>query len=222
MSGQALVKAGSTDVDAQGAENLSEFVTFHIADQLFGIPVLIVQDILLPENIASIPLAPPEVRGSINLRGRIVTVVDVRVRLGLERRDIASARTAAQLEQRIVDKEAEADALAVEAGGEAKTDEENAAAAEARAHEAIEAAKQKRREHMMAVTVEHNNDLYTLLVDSVGDVISMSKKNYEGNPSTLDPVWREFSGGVYRLDGSIMVVLDVDRLLDLKGAAEVV
>ena len=220
MSGQALVKAGSTDVDAHSAENLSEFVTFHIADQLFGIPVLIVQDILLPENIASIPLAPPEVRGSINLRGRIVTVVDVRVRLGLERRDIATARTAAQLEQRIVDKEAEADALAVEAGGEAKTEEENAAAAEARAHEAIEAAKQKRREHMMAVTVEHNNDLYTLLVDSVGDVISMSKKNYEGNPSTLDPVWREFSSGVYRLDGSIMVVLDVDRLLDLKGNSD--
>lgn len=221
MSGQALVKAGSTDVDAQGAENLSEYVTFHIADQLFGIPVLIVQDILLPENIASIPLAPPEVRGSINLRGRIVTVVDVRVRLGLERRDIASARTAAQIEQRIIDKEAEADALAVEAGGEAKTDEENAAAAEARAHEAIEIAKQKRREHMMAVTVEHNNDLYTLLVDSVGDVIALSKKDYEGNPSTLDPVWREFSGGVYRLDGSLMVVLDVDRLLDLKGASDV-
>lgn len=221
MSGQALVKAGSTDVDALGAENLSEYVTFHIADQLFGIPVLIVQDILLPENIASIPLAPPEVRGSINLRGRIVTVVDVRVRLGLERRDIASARTAAQIEQRIIDKEAEADVLAVEAGGEAKTDEENAAAAQARAHEAIEIAKQKRREHMMAVTVEHNNDLYTLLVDSVGDVISLSKKDYEGNPSTLDPLWREFSGGVYRLDGSLMVVLDVDRLLDLKGPAVV-
>lgn len=217
MAGQALVKAGSKDVDGHSAENLSEFVTFHIADQLFGIPVLIVQDILLPENIASIPLAPPEVRGSINLRGRIVTVVDVRVRLGLERRDIATARTAAQHEQRIVDEENLADAKAVEDGGEAKTDEEHAAAAEARAHEAVESAKQKRREHMMAVTVEHNNDLYTLLVDSVGDVISLSKKSYEGNPSTLDPLWREFSGGVYRLDGNIMVVLDVDRLLDLKG-----
>ena len=78
MSGQALVQAGGTDLDVAGSENLSEFVTFNIAGQLFGIPVLIVQDILVPENIASIPLAPPEVRGSINLRGRIVTVVDVR------------------------------------------------------------------------------------------------------------------------------------------------
>lgn len=219
MAGQALVKAGGKDAAAQVAENLSEFVTFNIADQLFGIPVLIVQDILLPENIASIPLAPPEVRGSINLRGRIVTVIDVRVRLGLERRDIASARSAAQLEQRIVDEAAQADARAVAAGGTPKTDAENAAAAEERAHEAIESAKRKRREHMMAVTVEHKNDLYTLLVDSVGDVISLSKKSYEGNPSTLDPLWREFASGVYRLDKQLMVVLDVDRLLDLKGQA---
>lgn len=219
MAGQALVKAGSMDVAAQATENLSEFVTFNIADQLFGIPVLIVQDILLPENIASIPLAPPEVRGSINLRGRIVTVIDVRVRLGLERRDIATARSAAQLEKRIVDEAAEADARAVAAGAEPKTDAENAAAAEERAHEAIESAKRKRREHMMAVTVEHKNDLYTLLVDSVGDVISLSKKSYEGNPSTLDPLWREFASGVYRLDKQLMVVLDVDRLLDLKGQA---
>ncbi|HEY9163700.1 MAG TPA: chemotaxis protein CheW, partial [Magnetovibrio sp.] len=98
-----------------------------------------------------------------------------------------------------------------------KSSEENAAAAEERAHEAIESAKRKRREHMMGVTVEHNNDLYTLLVDSVGDVISLSKKSYEGNPSTLDPLWREFASGVYRLDKNLMVVLDVGRLLDLKG-----
>ena len=64
-------------------EDLEDFVTFTIGDQMFGIPVLRVQDILTPDRIAPIPLAPKEVRGSINLRGRIVTVIDVRVRLGL-------------------------------------------------------------------------------------------------------------------------------------------
>lgn len=186
MVGQALVKAGSTDVEAIGAENLSEFVTFNIADQMFGIPVLIVQDILVPENIASIPLAPPEVRGSINLRGRIVTVVDVRVRLGLKRREVAKQ--------------------------EDTTDEGNVS-------NAAEAVRRKKRNHMMGVTVEHHSDLYTLLVDSVGDVISLSKKSYEGNPTTLDPLWREFASGVYRLDRKLMVVLDVDRLLDFKASA---
>ena len=220
MTGQALVTTGSTDLDAIGSENLSEFVTFNIAGQLFGIPVLIVQDILVPESIASIPLAPPEVRGSINLRGRIVTVVDVRVRLGLERREI-------DRDSLYKDDQDETPALEVIQGGaedaeqapdHEQTAAEAEAAAEERAHEAVEAVKRKKRQHMMGVTVEHQNELYTLLVDSVGDVISLSKDSYEGNPSTLDPVWREFASGVYRLDSQLMVVLDVERLLDFKAA----
>ncbi len=59
------------------------YVTVYIEGQLFGLPVERVQDILVPEKIARIPLAPPEVAGSINLRGRIVTVVNGRARLGL-------------------------------------------------------------------------------------------------------------------------------------------
>ena len=105
-------------------EDLEDFVTFTIGDQMFGIPVLRVQDILTPDRIAPLPLAPKEVRGSINLRGRIVTVIDVRVRLGLPpRKD--------------------------ESGGS------------------------------MAVTVEQDHDLYTLLVDKIGDVTGLSKKLYE-------------------------------------------
>ncbi|MDH5189094.1 MAG: chemotaxis protein CheW [Rhodospirillaceae bacterium] len=82
---------------------------------------------------------------------------------------------------------------------------------------AVEEVKSKKQDHMMAVTVEHHNELYTLLVDSVGDVIPLSKESYEGNPSTLDPLWREFAGGVYRLEGRLMVVLDVERLLDFRA-----
>jgi len=209
MAGQALVKAGSTDVDAVGRENLEEFVTFNIAGQLFGIPVLIVQDILVPENIASIPLAPPEVRGSINLRGRIVTVVDVRVRLGLERREI---RTETVIEDT-------PPALELIEGGDAQEDTPEASVGEGEQdHDVVESVKRKKREHMMGVTVEQQNELYTLLVDSVGDVISLSKSSYEGNPSTLDPVWRDFASGVYRLDSQLMVVLDVERLLDFKAS----
>lgn len=225
MTGQELVTSGGTEIDAMNREDLREFVTFHIAGQLFGIPVLIVQDILLPENIASIPLAPPEVRGSINLRGRIVTVIDVRVRLGLETREIA---TVTSIEDQTDEDSAANDSEATEATEASDvelTEEEQsdkaakaAEAAQRSAHEAVDAVKRKNREHMMGVTVEHQNELYTLLVDSVGDVISLSKQNYEGNPSTLDPLWREFSGGVYRLDTDLMVVLDVERLLDFKGS----
>ena len=200
MSGQALVTTDETEIEVSDRSNHSEFLTFHIAGQLFGIPVLIVQDILLPENIASIPLAPPEVRGSINLRGRIVTVIDVRVRLGLERREISMAHeTPAKIETDV------------------KSDED-ATEGEETSTEVVETptTQPKVRSHMMGVTVEHQSELYTLLVDSVGDVISLSKKSYEGNPGTLDPLWRDFASGVYRLDNHLMVVLDVERLLDLK------
>lgn len=63
-----------------------DYVTMTIADQLFGIPVLQVQDVLGRQRITRIPLAPPEVAGSLNLRGRIVTAIDVRLRLGLPER----------------------------------------------------------------------------------------------------------------------------------------
>src|SRR3546814_17937554 len=58
-----------------------------IADQLFGIPVLQVQDVLGQQRITRIPLAPPEIAGPLNLRGRIVTAIDVRLRLGLGPRE---------------------------------------------------------------------------------------------------------------------------------------
>ncbi len=157
----AVATTEQSALDTFRKEDLEDFVTFTIDKQLFGIPVLGVQDILVPEKIASIPLAPPEVKGSINLRGRIVTVIDVRVRLGLDN---------------------------------------------------LPAGKKG-----MGVTVEFHGELYTLLVDKVGDVMRISHDDYENNPGTLDALWREFAMGVYRLENCLMVVLDVERLLDSRA-----
>jgi purine-binding chemotaxis protein CheW len=77
----------TTDVleyhDAALDEGDRQFVTLTVADQLCGVPVLGVRDILGEQVITRIPLAPPEVAGSLNLRGRIVTAIDLRRRLGL-------------------------------------------------------------------------------------------------------------------------------------------
>ena len=51
--------------------------------QLFGISVMAVQDVMRKQPIAPIPLAPGVIAGSINVRGRIVTALDMRRRLGL-------------------------------------------------------------------------------------------------------------------------------------------
>jgi purine-binding chemotaxis protein CheW len=61
----------------------NEYVTAFVAGQLFGLPILRVQDVFAPERLTRVPLAPPEVAGLINLRGRIVTLIDMRCRLGL-------------------------------------------------------------------------------------------------------------------------------------------
>lgn len=71
------------DRSFQGGEEEQMFVTLTVADQLCGIPVLAVRDILGPQVITRIPLSPPDVAGSLNLRGRIVTAIDLRRRLNL-------------------------------------------------------------------------------------------------------------------------------------------
>ncbi|MFO0388320.1 MAG: chemotaxis protein CheW [Alphaproteobacteria bacterium] len=60
-----------------------QLVTMRVDRQLLGIPVERVRDVLKAGKVAHIPLARNEISGSMNLRGRIVTVVDMRTRLGL-------------------------------------------------------------------------------------------------------------------------------------------
>lgn len=64
------------------------FVTFRIDGQWLGVPVLLVQEVLTGQKVSPVPLAPAEVEGFLNLRGQIVTAVDLRAVLGLARRPV--------------------------------------------------------------------------------------------------------------------------------------
>jgi purine-binding chemotaxis protein CheW len=75
------------------------FVTLTVADQLCGVPVLGVRDILGEQLITRIPLAPPEIAGGLNLRGRIVTAVDLRRRLNLPAAPAGQKRMSVVAEQ---------------------------------------------------------------------------------------------------------------------------
>jgi len=72
---------------AVGSSNGEQLVTFMIGGQLFGIPALRVRDVLRRQPLTRVPLARPEIAGAINLRGHIVTAIDVRARLGAPRRE---------------------------------------------------------------------------------------------------------------------------------------
>ena len=65
---------------------LRQFCTFYVAGQYFGLDVLHVQEIIRYQEMTRVPLAPPVVRGLINLRGQIVTAIDLRRRLELPER----------------------------------------------------------------------------------------------------------------------------------------
>jgi purine-binding chemotaxis protein CheW len=61
----------------------NQYVSFYVRDQLLGVPVNAVQEVLNPQSIARVPKAKPEIAGLLNLRGQIVTAIDLRKRLGL-------------------------------------------------------------------------------------------------------------------------------------------
>ncbi len=63
-----------------------QLCTFYLDGLFFGIDVLKVQEIILFQEMTPVPLAPPVIRGLINLRGQVVTAMDLRRRLGLPER----------------------------------------------------------------------------------------------------------------------------------------
>ncbi len=144
------------------ADNLIEYVTVTIDDQLFGLPIARVQDVFVPDRLTQVPLSPPEIAGVLNLRGRIVTAIDMRRRLGLHH------------------------------DGKLPT---------------------------IAVGIELKGESYGLLVDAVGEVLKLAKDACESKPVNLDARLAEVMAGVYRLDGQLLVVLDVDRIFATNSAA---
>ena len=61
-----------------------QFCTFYLGNLIFGIEVLQIQEVIRYQEMTSVPLAPAMVRGLINLRGQIVTAIDLRSRLAME------------------------------------------------------------------------------------------------------------------------------------------
>ena len=72
-------------------ERAKQYSTFYVSDLYFGIDVLNVQEVLRYQQMTRVPLAPDVIEGLINLRGQIVTAVDLRKRLNVQPRDRSSA-----------------------------------------------------------------------------------------------------------------------------------
>ena len=67
----------------------------------------------------------------------------------------------------------------------------------------------------MAIGIESRGESFGLLVDTLGEVLRLSDSDIEANPINLDRKLAGVSAGVHRLDGQLLLVLDVDRVLDV-------
>ncbi|HVN49371.1 MAG TPA: chemotaxis protein CheW [Bacteroidota bacterium] len=78
----------SQTIQSSGAvTELLQLVSFKIGDEEFGVDILKVQEIIRMLEITQVPNTPPYVDGVINLRGKVIPIVDLRSRFGMERRD---------------------------------------------------------------------------------------------------------------------------------------
>lgn len=146
---------------------MTDYVSFTTAGQLFGLPIECVQDVFTLGEITPVPLAGREIAGVLNLRGRIVTVIDLASRLALD--------------------------AATDAGAN------------------------------MVIGIERGSESFGVLVDHVGEVLSLSDDDRQPTPINLDRTLNAVATGVFRLEEKILVALDADRTLDLpssRGAAQ--
>lgn len=147
--------------DASTGQARIQVLSVFLDEQVFGIPIPRIQDVLRPLQLTAVPLAPAYIEGVSNLRGRIVTAISLR------RRIYEGGACAAQ--------------------------------------------------ECMNVVLENNGELYSILVDRVGDVLMIDAADVEEPPATLNAVWRDFSQGVCQLDNAIMIILDADRVVQPAG-----
>ncbi len=68
---------------AKLASNSQKYLTFEIADEVYGLEILKVKEIVAIMKITNVPLVPPFIKGVINLRGQVIPVVDIRIKFDM-------------------------------------------------------------------------------------------------------------------------------------------
>lgn len=149
-----------------------QYCTFFLNETYFGIALQDVQEIIRHRTTTRIPLAPPDICGAINLRGQIVTVIDLQCRLNINKATVplTSLMSDEQVSYNIV--------------------------------------------------VRIKDEIASLLVDDVGDVLEFSKDNFEPPPTTLKGRVRELLQGAYQLADGFLLILDTEKVLAVKSLGE--
>jgi purine-binding chemotaxis protein CheW len=138
------------------ADNIS-YCTFWLDGLRFGIEVLEVQEVLRIQSMTPVPLAPDAIEGLINLRGQIITAIDLRERLELPPRPEG--------------------------------------------------------ERSVNIVVRTEEGPVSMIVDQIGGVLEVDRASFELPPETLSGAGRDLIAGVYKVDGPLLHVLEVARVI---------
>ena len=141
---------------APKSKKQEQFTTFYIRGELFGVDISKVQEVTRHPTVYSVPLAPPYVRGLVNLRGQIATALGLREIFGLQGSDEI--------------------------------------------------------EVPMSVVSRIDGNLVALIVDGIGDVVEVDASRFEQTPDTIAEGVRHYLKGVYKLNGSLLSILDMDAI----------
>jgi purine-binding chemotaxis protein CheW len=114
---------------------------------------------LFEQDITPVPLAHPELMGIINLRGTIVTVLNMRKRLGLDDFPVLCKK--------------------------------------------------------IHIIIQHKDELFSLAIDKVGDVITLNGDLIEQTPIIVNEDWRKLMIGIVKQEDSILSLLDTDATISL-------
>lgn len=146
--------------NSSSQEKTYKILMLNIGNHIFGAIIDTIEDVIKRSPTTPIPLAPDHIIGLLNLRGYIVTEINIAKTL-----DIAD------------------DAQTTEKDG-------------------------------YSVVINHNNEMYSLVFDGIGDVIEVPKSSIEKLPDTVNPKWFTLSKGVYRSASQLVIILDFASVVD--------
>ena len=150
----------SAMVDSTVGDELLQLVSFHIGQEEYGVDITKVQEINRMAEITKVPQAPTHVEGVINLRGKVIPIIDLRKRLGVESKEY--------------DK------------------------------------------NTRIVVVEIETEVMGMIVDSVSEVLRISKSTIEPPPEIANGTNSDYIQGVAKMEDRLLIFLDLSKVINIE------
>lgn len=156
----------SNNLALAGSISEMQLVTFNLGKEEFAVPILQIQEINRLVDITKVPRSPDFVEGVINLRGKVIPIIDLRKRFGLPQAELGK--------------------------------------------------------YARIVVVNMEGRMVGLIVDSVSEVLRLSEGAIEPPPPVVAGIDSEYIRGLGKLDGRLLILLDLSKILTKEERKELV